>query len=116
VIQKSERRSRQLTGKYSDPLPMVWDLDTRVGDMLKGLRGLVVAIANADSIAHGCAVKQRAFGADLAVTYLNEGAEKFVRLLAEQLEAEIILPLDVEQPGQLQSVVDTNRECWAGLI
>jgi enoyl-[acyl-carrier-protein] reductase (NADH) len=33
----------------------------------------VVGIANAESIAYGCAVKLRAFGADLAVTYLNEG-------------------------------------------
>jgi enoyl-[acyl-carrier protein] reductase I len=104
-----------MTGKHVDPLPTVWDPDTRVGDMLKGLRGLVVGIANADSIAYGCAVKLRAFGADLAVTYLNEGAEKFVRPLAEQLAAEIILPLDVEQPGQLQSVVDTIRERWGRL-
>ena len=30
-----------------DPLPTVWDPDSRVGDMLKGKRGLVVGIANA---------------------------------------------------------------------
>jgi hypothetical protein len=82
VIQAKEMR---MTGKHIDPLPMVWGPDTRVGDMLKGLRGLVVGIANADSIAYGCAVKLHAFGADLAVTYLAEGAEKFVRPLAEQI-------------------------------
>ena len=30
----------------TDPLPRVWDPDSRVGDMLKGKRGLVVGIAN----------------------------------------------------------------------
>lgn len=98
-----------------DTLPKIWDPDTRIGDMLKGLRGLVVGIANADSIAYGCATKLRAFGADLAVTYLNERAEKYVRPLAEQLQADIIMPLDVEQPGQLQSVMDHIRERWGRL-
>jgi len=34
-----------------DPLARVWDPDSRVGDMLHGLRGLVVGVANQDSIA-----------------------------------------------------------------
>ena len=50
----------------TDPLPKVWDPDTRVGDMLRGKRGLVVGIANEHSIAFGCAAKLRAFGAELA--------------------------------------------------
>jgi enoyl-[acyl-carrier protein] reductase I len=34
-----------------DPLPRVWDPETRIGDMLRGRRGLVVGIANEHSIA-----------------------------------------------------------------
>lgn len=98
-----------------DPLPIVWDPNSRVGDMLKGKRGLVVGIANADSIAYGCAVKLRALGADLAVTYLNEKAEKHVRPLAEQLQAAIIAPLDVRQPGQLETVFDRIAAEWGRL-
>jgi enoyl-[acyl-carrier protein] reductase I len=64
-----------------DPLPKVWDPDSRVGDMLRGRRGLVVGIADENSIAYGCAVKLRAFGAELAVTYLNEKSEPYVRPL-----------------------------------
>lgn len=41
---------------------------------LRGKRGLVVGIANAQSIAHGCAEAFRAAGAELAVTYLNAKA------------------------------------------
>lgn len=98
-----------------DPLPKVWDPDSRVGDMLRGRRGLVVGIANEHSIAYGCAVKLRAFGAELAVTYLNEKAEHYVRPLAEQIQAELILPLDVEQPGQLEAVFEHIGREWGGL-
>jgi len=72
----------------TDPLPKVWDPNIRVGDMLRGRRGLVVGIANEQSIAFGCAAKLHAFGAELAVTYLNEKAERYVRPLAEQIGGE----------------------------
>jgi enoyl-[acyl-carrier protein] reductase I len=55
--------------KAVDPLPTVWDPSARVGEMLKGKRGLVIGVANADSIEYGCAVKLRAFGADIALAY-----------------------------------------------
>jgi enoyl-[acyl-carrier protein] reductase I len=101
--------------RHVDPLPRVWDPDDRIGDMLKGRRGLVVGIANEHSIAFGCAAKLRAFGADIAVTYLNEKAERFVRPLAEQLDADLCLQLDVERPGELEAVFDTIRERWGRL-
>ena len=49
-----------------DRLPKVWDPESRIGDMLRGKRGLVVGIANEHSIAFGCAAKLRGFGAELA--------------------------------------------------
>lgn len=103
------------TPRPTDPLPRVWDPDSRVGDMLKGKRGLVVGVANADSIAYGCAVKLRAFGAELAVTYLNEKADKHVRPLAEALQADIIAPLDVQQPGQLEALFERIGKEWGRL-
>jgi len=103
------------TPRPTDPLPRVWDPDSRVGDMLKGKRGLVVGVANADSIAYGCAVKLRAFGAELAVTYLNEKADRHVRPLAEALQADIIAPLDVQQPGQLEALFERIGKEWGRL-
>ena len=50
--------------------------------LLKGKRGLIVGIANDQSIAWGCAKAFRALGAELAVTYLNEKAKKYVEPLA----------------------------------
>jgi len=101
--------------KAVDPLPIVWDPDSRVGEMLKGKRGLVVGVANADSIAFGCAAKLRAFGADIALTYLNDKAKKFVEPLATQIDSSLLLPLDVMQPGQMQAVFDRIRKEWGGL-
>jgi enoyl-[acyl-carrier protein] reductase I len=84
--------------------------ETRVA--LKGRKGLIVGIANDQSIAWGCAKAFRALGADLAVTYLNDKAKKYVEPLAKELEAEIFLPLDVRVPGQLESVFDEIKARW----
>ncbi len=98
-----------------DPLPKVWDPNARVSEMLKGKRGLVVGIANEHSIAFGCAAKLRAFGAELAITYLNEKAEPHVRPLGEHIQASLVLPLDVEKPGELEAVFDRIKSEWGRL-
>lgn len=82
---------------------------------LKGKKGLVVGIANDQSIAYGCARAFRDQGADLAVTYLNEKADKHVRPLAESLDAPIIVPCDVREPGQLEAVFAEIERKWGKL-
>src|SRR5271166_3714358 len=104
-----------LDASFVDPMATIWDPDTRIGDMLKGMRGLVVGIANADSIAYGCAVKLRAFGAELALTYINEKGKRFVEPLAEQIEASLLLPLDVEEPGAMEAVFKRIGDEWGRL-
>ena len=54
--------------------------------LLEGKKGLVVGIANENSIAWGCAKAFRAFGAEVAVTYVNDKAKKYVEPLARTLE------------------------------
>lgn len=73
-------------------------------NQLDGKRGLVVGIANANSIAYGC----DAAGAELAATYLNEKAEPYVRPLAESMACGIIAPCDVREPGQLDATQSTD--------
>jgi enoyl-[acyl-carrier protein] reductase I len=82
---------------------------------LSGQKVLIVGIANENSIAWGCAQALRAQGATLAVTWLNEKAERFVRPLAEQLGAEIMMQLDVGNPGELEAVFDEISGRWGRL-
>ena len=82
---------------------------------LKGRKGLIVGIANDQSIAWGCAKAFRALGADLAVTYLNDKAKKFVEPLARELEAPIFMPLDVMTPGQMEALFDEIGKQWGQL-
>jgi len=49
-------------------------IDLSTLPLLKGKKALVTGIANDQSIAWGCAKAFRAFGADLAITYLNDKA------------------------------------------
>jgi enoyl-[acyl-carrier protein] reductase I len=83
--------------------------------LLEGRRGLVVGIANDQSIAWGCAAAFRALGAELAVTYLNDKAKKFVAPLARELAAPIVMPLDVQTPGQMEAVFERIKEDWGRL-
>jgi enoyl-[acyl-carrier protein] reductase I len=83
--------------------------------LLDGKKGLIVGIANDQSIAWGCAKAFRALGADLAVTYLNEKAKRFVDPLARTLEAPIVMPLDVRVEGQMEAVFERIGEDWGKL-
>ncbi len=83
--------------------------------LLEGKRGLIVGIANDQSIAWGCAKAFRAFGAELAVTYLNDKAKKYVEPLARELEAPILMPLDVHTPGQMEAVFERIAKEWGRL-
>src|SRR6516164_4018404 len=83
--------------------------------LLDGKRGLIVGIANEKSIAWGCAKAFRAFGAEVAVTYLNDKAKKFVEPLARALEAPIFMPLDVSVDGQMEAVFERITKEWGKL-
>jgi enoyl-[acyl-carrier protein] reductase I len=82
---------------------------------LEGKKGLVVGIANEHSIAWGCARAFYAFGAELAVTYLNDKAKPFVERLARELEASLLLPLDVQVSGQMEAVFEHIERDWGRL-
>jgi enoyl-[acyl-carrier protein] reductase I len=83
--------------------------------LLEGKRGLIIGIANEQSIAWGCAKAFRALGAEVAVTYLNDKAKRFVEPLARELEASIFMPLDVRTVGQMEAVFDRISKDWGQL-
>jgi len=83
--------------------------------VLQGKKALVVGVANEHSIAWGCAKAFRELGAELALTYLNEKAKGFVEPLAKQLQAPILMPLEVTRPGEMEAVFERIRKDWGRL-
>ena len=82
---------------------------------LQGRKGLVTGIANDRSIAWGCAKAFRWLGAELAVTYLNDKAKPHVEPLARELDAPLLLPLDLRVEGQLEAVFERVAAGWGRL-
>jgi enoyl-[acyl-carrier protein] reductase I len=90
-------------------------MDEKIRPVLTGNKALVVGIANDQSIAYGCAKAFHSAGVDLAVTWLNDKAKPHVEPLAHELGAEVMMPLDVGQPGQLEAVFDEIGRRWGRL-
>lgn len=86
-----------------------------VKKILEGKKGLILGIANERSIAYGCGEVFHALGADLAITYLDEKSESFVKPLAEQLECPIFMLCNVEIEGQLEAVFERISQTWGKL-
>ena len=83
--------------------------------LLQGKKALVTGIANDQSIAWGCAKAFHAFGADVAVTYLNDKTRTYVAPLAKELDASMLLPLDLTKEGQLEAVFEKIAKKWGRL-
>ena len=83
--------------------------------VLAGQKALVIGVANGESIAYGCAKAFRTTGAELAMSWLNERARKYVEPLAQELEASIVGEVDVAATGQLEAMFDQIRSKWGRL-
>ena len=72
---------------------------------LTGKKILVTGIANNRSIAWGIAQQLSKAGAELGITYLPDDKGRFeskVRELTEPLNPSLFLPLDVQNPAQIE--------------
>src|ERR1700712_4762885 len=77
--------------------------DMPQGGLMKGKKGLVMGVANANSIAWGIAAQLAAQGAELAFTYMGEGLERRVRPLAESVGARLLVPCDVTDDASMDA-------------
>src|SRR6201996_3599240 len=73
------------------------------GELMKGKKGLIMGVANSNSIAWGIASQLAAQGAELAFTYLGEGLERRVRPLAESVGSKVIVPADVTDDASMEA-------------
>jgi enoyl-[acyl-carrier protein] reductase I len=83
--------------------------------LMQGKRGLIMGVANNHSIAWGIAKTLAAHGAELAFTYQGEALGKRVKPLAQSLDADLVLPCDVENLASVDVVFDTLRAKWGQL-
>lgn len=83
--------------------------------VLDGKVALVLGVANAHSIAAGCAQAFAAAGAEVALTYQNAKAKAFVAPVAEAVGAKLLLPLDVTVAGEMEAVFAEVRARWGRL-
>lgn len=73
------------------------------GELMKGKKGLVMGVANSNSIAWGIASQLAAQGAELAFTYLGEGLERRVRPLTESVGAKLLIQADVTDDASMDA-------------
>src|SRR5258708_6891730 len=83
--------------------------------LMQGKRGLIMGVANDHSIAWGIAKMLAAQGAELAFTYQGEALGKRVKPLAQSLNADLVLPCDVEDIASVDDVFETLRKQWGHL-
>ena len=82
---------------------------------LSGKKGLVAGLANANSIAYGCARDFADAGADLLLTYGNPKAEPHVLPLRETLGNPDMMLCDVTDDAQLSAVFERVGREWGRL-
>jgi enoyl-[acyl-carrier protein] reductase I len=83
--------------------------------LMAGKRGLIIGVANHNSIAWGIARMLSHHGAELALTYQGEALERRVRPLAESIRSKIVAPCDVEDAASIDAVFDVLDNTWGGL-
>src|SRR6201996_9045704 len=71
------------------------------GTLMAGKKGLVMGVANHNSIAYGIAGQLAAQGAEMAWTYQGESLERRVRPLAEGLGVKHLVPADVADDASM---------------
>lgn len=83
--------------------------------LLEDKKGVIIGVANEQSIAWGCAKAFYGLGAEVAMTYLNDKAKPYVEPLANEIGAKILMPLDVRVPGQMEALFDRIKHDWGRL-
>ncbi len=82
---------------------------------MKGKRGVVLGVANDQSIAYGCARALHELGAEVMVTYATSKSEPHVLPLAESLGNAPMLLCDVRDDAQVEALFARVAQDWGRL-
>lgn len=88
------------------------DQDFPKGELMKGKRGLIMGVANKNSIAWAIARQLSAQGAEIAFTFQGEALERRVRPLAESIGADILVECDVTDDATMDNTFATLKDKW----
>src|SRR5581483_10252980 len=80
--------------------------------LMQGKRGLIMGVANDHSIAWGIAKTLAAHDAQLAFTYQGDALGKRVKPLAASVNADLVLPCDVEDIASVDAVFTGLKDAW----
>jgi enoyl-[acyl-carrier protein] reductase I len=83
--------------------------------LMHGKRGLIMGVANDHSIAWGIARTLAAHEAKLAFTYQGDALAKRVKPLAALVNADLVLPCDVEDIASVDAVFAELERTWGTL-
>jgi enoyl-[acyl-carrier protein] reductase I len=83
--------------------------------VMRGMRGVVLGVANNRSIAWGIAKAAHAAGAELAFTFQGEALEKRVRPLAQELGAHVLGHCDVTAGASIDAVFGEAVKLWGAI-
>ena len=90
---------------------MAEDFDLPKGDLMRGKRGVVMGIANQNSIAWGIASQLAAQGAEMAFTYM-EAMERRVRGLAETIGVTNLIPCEVTDDASMDAAFASIEQAF----
>jgi enoyl-[acyl-carrier protein] reductase I len=82
---------------------------------MRGLKGVILGVANNRSIAWGIAKAVSAAGAEVALTYQGEALEKRVRPLAADLGASVLGHCDVTDGATIDAVFAETEKLWGSV-
>ena len=82
------------------------------GTLMAGKRGLIMGVANKNSIAWAIARQLAAQGAELAFTYQGDALLRRVKPLAESVGSDILCECDVTNDDTMDSTFATLKEKW----
>ena len=82
---------------------MADEYDLPKGELMKGKKGLIMGVANHNSIAWGIASQLAAQGAEQAFSYIGEGLERRVRPLAESVGSKLLIQADVADDASMDA-------------
>ena len=82
---------------------------------LAGKRALIVGIASDRSIAYGVAKAMQREGAELALTYQTDKLKKRVDAAGREFGTDIVLPLDVADDAQIDTLFGALDKQWGSL-